>query len=98
MLYILQYKILIQPQKVHLNYFLSASTTKKNSLPNEVINAKTVKNFETALDKHWEHQDVKFNYNAEIDTQTGSHRSLINQSENSELDIVADQASAHDSS
>ncbi|KAK3101681.1 hypothetical protein FSP39_005415 [Pinctada imbricata] len=28
-----------------------------NSLPNEVINAKSVKHFEIALDRHWEHQD-----------------------------------------
>jgi hypothetical protein len=69
-----------------------------NRLPNEVIHAKTVKNFEIALDKHWEHQDVKFNHNAEINTQTGSHKSEINHSENAEVDIVAIQASAHDSS
>ncbi|KAK3086707.1 hypothetical protein FSP39_022286 [Pinctada imbricata] len=52
-----------------------------NSLPNKVINAKSVKHFEIALDRHWEHQDVKFDYTADINTQ--------------EVDIVADTASAH---
>ena len=69
-----------------------------NSLPNEVINAKTVKNFEIALDKHWKHQDIIFNHNAEINTQTGNHNNSRNQPDTSEVDIVANQASAHDSS
>ena len=39
-----------------------------NSLPQEVINAKTVKSFEIALDKHWADQPVLYdNFEAEIE-------------------------------
>ena len=38
-----------------------------NSLPQEVIDAKTVKAFEIALDKHWENQPVLYDdFEAEI--------------------------------
>ena len=37
-----------------------------NSLPNDVVNVKTVKQFKIGLDKHWEHQDVKYDFKADI--------------------------------
>ena len=33
-----------------------------NSLPNKVITAKTVKNFEINLDKYWEAQEFKYDH------------------------------------
>ena len=35
---------------------------------------KTVKNFEILLDKYWENQEVKYDYNEEIKVRTGSHK------------------------
>jgi hypothetical protein len=65
-----------------------------NSLPNEVIAAKTVKQFEISLDKHWE---VKYDYTANISTQSkpGSHGKTKINMEEIEADIVAEQASVH---
>jgi hypothetical protein len=65
-----------------------------NSLPNEVIAAKTVKQFEISLDKHWE---VKYDYTANISTQSkpGSHGKTKISMEEIEADIVAEQASVH---
>ena len=37
-----------------------------NTLPQSVIDAKDVRQFEIRLDKYWEHQDVKFEYKASI--------------------------------
>jgi hypothetical protein len=37
-----------------------------NTLPQSVIDAKDVTQFEIRLDKYWEHQDVKFEYKASI--------------------------------
>ena len=36
------------------------------SLPNEVITAKTVNNFEINLDKYWEAQEFKYDHTANI--------------------------------
>ena len=35
---------------------------------------KTVKSFEILLDKYWENQEVKYDYNEEIKVKTGSHK------------------------
>ena len=46
-----------------------------NTLPQSVIDAKDVRQFEIRLDKYWEHQDVKFEYKASIQNKenTGNH-------------------------
>jgi hypothetical protein len=68
-----------------------------NSLPNEVIAAKTVKQFEISLDKHWEHQEEKYDYTGNISTQSKprSHGKTKINMEEIEADIVAEQASVH---
>ena len=43
-------------------------------LPQELEQAKTVKSFEILLDKYWENQEVKCDYNEEIQVKTGSHK------------------------
>jgi hypothetical protein len=45
-----------------------------NDLPQELVQAKTVKSFEILLDKYWENQEVKCDYNEEIKVKTGSHK------------------------
>jgi hypothetical protein len=35
-----------------------------NSLPESVIQAKTVKPFEIGLDEHWKHQEGKYDFTA----------------------------------
>jgi hypothetical protein len=37
-----------------------------NSLPESVIQAKTVKKFEIGLDEHWKHQECKYDFTAHI--------------------------------
>jgi superfamily I DNA and RNA helicase len=37
-----------------------------NDLLQELVLAKTVKSFEILLDKYWENQEVKYDYNEEI--------------------------------
>ena len=34
-----------------------------NNLPQEAVSAKSVKDFEIAIDKHWENQEMKYNHN-----------------------------------
>ena len=38
-----------------------------NNIPAEVVNAKTLLQFEKGLDKHWEHQEVKYDYTKDLD-------------------------------
>jgi hypothetical protein len=45
-----------------------------NNLPQEFVQKNTVKSFEILLDKHWENQGVKYDYNGEIKDRTGSHK------------------------
>ena len=40
-----------------------------NSLPNHVVKAKDTKGFEAALDKHWENQDLLYDFKSEIVTK-----------------------------
>ena len=48
-----------------------------NSLPDYVVNAKTLNSFKNRLDSWWDDQEIKYNdYKSEI-TITGSHRLLI---------------------
>ena len=45
-----------------------------NNLPQEFVQTKPVKSFEILLDKYWENQEVKYDYNEEIKDRTGSHK------------------------
>ena len=62
-----------------------------NSLPESVIQAKTVKNFEIGLDEHWKHQECKYDFTANINIRSNSGsdvKSRINDVD-LEADIVA---------
>jgi hypothetical protein len=63
-----------------------------NSLPEEIIVAKTVKDFEIGLDNHWKHQECKYDFSMDINirSKTGCHvKSRTNTTENiTEADIV----------
>jgi hypothetical protein len=55
-----------------------------NSLPDHVVNAKTLNTFKNILDKWWDEQEIKYdNYKSEI-TITGSHRSVIEEASDKE--------------
>ena len=43
-----------------------------NSLPESVIQAKTVKQFEIGLDEHWKHQECKYDLTANINIRCNS--------------------------
>jgi hypothetical protein len=45
-----------------------------NNLPENVISAKSVNSFKNRLDKHWRDQEVLYNYKANFDIHTGSHK------------------------
>jgi hypothetical protein len=63
-----------------------------NTLPQSVIDAKDVRQFEIRLDKYWEHQDVKFEYKASIQNKenAGNHTEISYIKEEVEVDIVAE--------
>ena len=44
-----------------------------NNLP-EVVNSTSVNTFKRRLDKHWENQDIRYNYRAERTTDTDTGR------------------------
>ena len=52
-----------------------------NNPPQEPVSAKSVKDFEIAIDNHWENQDMKYNHNANIKQKTGKNRSFTTQRE-----------------
>ena len=82
-------------------YFTNRIVETWNSLPNEVINAKSVKQFEINLDKHWETQDIRYNYEADIKVNTRISRAPGNDvteqtSHNyDEVDTVVEETSVH---
>ncbi|KAK3090353.1 hypothetical protein FSP39_011129 [Pinctada imbricata] len=81
-------KILIQRAnlEVRRNSFCLRSAAIWNSLPEDVISAKTLNTFKNRLDKYWEGQEVKFdNYRASI--TTGSHKFNL-QDESSKEDLT----------
>ena len=41
-----------------------------NSLPNKVIESKSIDEFKTSLDSHWKNEEIIYDYNAKI-TGTG---------------------------
>ena len=62
-----------------------------NSLPESVIQAKTVKQFEIGLDEHWKHQECEYDFTADINIRSNSGsdvKSRINDVD-LETDIVA---------
>jgi V8-like Glu-specific endopeptidase len=61
-----------------------------NSLPNEVITAKTVNNFEINLDKYWEAQEFKYDHPANINLTSTPRRDVKSRSSivEEEVDIV----------
>ena len=61
-----------------------------NSLPNEVITAKTVNNFEINLDKYWETQEFKYDHTANINLTSKPGRDVKSWSSivEEEVDIV----------
>ena len=65
-----------------------------NSLPEENIVAKTVKEFEIGLDNHWKRQECKYDFSMDINirSKTGCHvKSCTNTTKNiTEADIVAE--------
>ena len=72
-----------------------------NSLPNEVISEKTVKQFEIKLDHQWENQEIKCNFEAAIEVNLRTCRkpgsgetSQISHNED-EVDKVVPATSVH---
>ena len=61
-----------------------------NSLPNEVITAKTVNDFEINLDKYWEAQEFKYDHTANINltSKPGSDVKSRSSIVEEEVDIV----------
>ena len=57
------------------NYFSNRVIDVWNNLPEEAVSAKSVKDFEIAIDKHWENQEMKYNHNANIELKTRRNRS-----------------------
>ena len=51
------------------NYFRNRVIDVWNNLPQEV-SAKSVKDFEIAIHKHWENQEMKYNHNLNIELKT----------------------------
>ena len=48
------------------DYFSNRVTDAGNNLPQEAVSAKSVKDFEIAIDNHWENQKMKYNHNTNI--------------------------------
>ena len=67
-------------------------TNRVVSLPQSVIDAKDVRQFEAMLDKYWEQQDQKFNLKADIVIReyTGNHTGKSRYLDHEEVDIVAE--------
>ena len=70
-------KLFAQRPKFDLRkYSFTVRTTKIwNSLPDTVVSAKTTNTFKNRLDKHWEKQDIIYNYKSAISCITGSYNS-----------------------
>ena len=68
-------KLLVQRPKLNIRkYSFSVRTANIwNSLPEEVVCAKSLNSFKNRLDKFWNTQEVLYDYKADISTETGSH-------------------------
>ena len=62
-----------------------------NDLPQELVQAKTVKSFEILLDKYWEKQEVKYDYNEEMKVKTGSYKKFVLENDEVDADIVVER-------
>ena len=62
--------------KLHQHNFTNRITESWNSLPEEVITAKTVITFERRLDKFWKNQEILFCFDANLKTSC-SHKTRI---------------------
>jgi len=51
---------------IHENTFSACIVSIWNSLPNYVVDANTVNQFKACLDKFWMHQDVKYDFTADL--------------------------------
>jgi hypothetical protein len=63
-------------QNLRKHSFKNRMTDIWNDLPHELVHKKPVKSFELLLDKYWEKQEVKYDYNEEIKNRTGSHKKM----------------------
>ena len=53
-----------------------------NSLPDNVVNSPNVNTFKARLDWHWEKQEIRYNYRANLDTtRTASDRNRVEDEE-----------------
>ena len=79
------------------NFFSQRVTNAWNSLPEQLVRAKTVKHFEIGLDNIWESQDFKWDYLSPLNTYSKlSATNVENQNlTNPNVEIVAGQASFH---
>ena len=64
-------------QNLRKNSFKNRVADIWSVLSQELVQAKTVKSFEILLDKYWENQEVKYDYNEEIKDMTGSHKKKL---------------------
>ncbi|KAK3101302.1 hypothetical protein FSP39_002539, partial [Pinctada imbricata] len=69
---------------VRKHNFSVRSTNIWNSLPDDVVCAKSLNSFENKLDKFWRNQEVLYDYKADI--RTGSRVNNSKESESSEED------------
>jgi hypothetical protein len=87
-------KLKKQSCRLNMRKYSFTSRVIWNSLPEEIIVAKTVKEFEIGLDNHWKHQECKYDFSMDknIRSKTGCHvKSRTNTTENiTEADIVAE--------
>ncbi len=65
-----------------------------NCLPEKVVESKDVRQFESRLDKVWEHEEVKFDHTQELSTGTGRQVVLI-EDDQLDVDISGRDASVH---
>ena len=61
-----------------------------NLLPQQVVAAKNVLQFEIGLDKVWADQEVRYNYLAELVCRTGSHARMQQNDTKEDADKVVD--------
>ena len=80
-------KIRCRTQKRQM-FFTSRIVDAWNSLPNNVIEAPSIKSFEKRLDKFWANQPVKLHFEEKLVTTSAHHLSFQSDSEE-DLDIEA---------
>ena len=74
------------------NRVVNVSVNARNSLPDHVVLSETINTFKSRLDKFWQHQDMIYDFRAELHG-TGSHTvysTVRNLSIYSELTLLLD--------